>query len=186
MVTGLRLSDAVLQRQLTSTRHLLPTEIPLKKRPKPSPDINFPAGQKQHLGDVVMLPAGSTHISDHPPYFSSSTPHAILVVPNRPAQFIRDSTVFLNAESVSNEKYSEDEGDINKHSPAPSTARRKSMFGDLAPISNLVNPDRRSLTPTYYPWDSFEHSEYVPSDSHTQNPRHDTTRSSGPGLASFL
>jgi hypothetical protein len=28
----------------------------------------------------------------------------------------------------------------------------------LAPVSNLANP--RSLTPTFYLWDSFKHSEY--------------------------
>jgi hypothetical protein len=75
--------------------------------------------------------------------------------------------------SLSNQDFSDDEDDIDERSPAPSTARRTSIFKNLAPIS-ICPTLRLSLPPaTFYLWDSLEHTQYFPSDSHAQNSRDD-------------
>src|SRR5258708_39847184 len=50
------------------------------------------------------------------------------------------SSAGADDESVSNQDFSDDKGD-NDHSPAPSIARRTSIFKNLAPISTLANSE---------------------------------------------
>ena len=102
-----------------------------------------------------MLPVDSSHNSDH-----SFLQHPVSDTPPLPAEqqylsfssdlpsssdthwssSVSGSSVGADDESVSNQDFSDNEDGLDKCSLAPSTARRTSIFKNLAPISDLANP----------------------------------------------
>ena len=98
--------------------------------PSPSPENTLPVSAAgQHRQDVIMLPT-----SDH-----SFTQHPVSITPPLPVDCPNSSfstEIYFEPRLLDNEE-------DNECSPAPSTARRISIFNNLAPISTL----RLSLLP---------------------------------------
>jgi len=143
-----------MQRQSTPPLHLLPTKIsmiPSKKHPKPCilpVQTLFPLQASnntlktsscslltRHFRSYVHptpitppLPVDTQYSSFQADLPSSSETHQSSSVSG-------SSSAGAHDESVSNENFSEDKGDIEECSPAPTTARRTSIFKNLAPIS---------------------------------------------------
>jgi len=162
-----------------------------------SPETVPAAGQQQEQ-DVIMLPVDSSHTSDHsyvqhpvsdtPPLpveqqyssFSSDLPSSSDT--HRSSSVSGSSSAGADDESVSNQEFSDDEDDLDERSPAPSTARRTSIFKNLAPISDLANPETVApsrLHSIYGTRSSTPNTSRPTLTLKTQGTM--TTRSSGPG-----
>jgi len=166
--------------------------------PSASPETVPAAGQLQEQ-DVIMLPVDTSHTSDHsfiqhpvsdtPPLpveqqyssFSSDLPSSSSDT-QRSSSVSGSSSAGADDESVSNQGFSDDEDDLDERSPAPSTARRTSIFKNLAPISDLANPETVApsrLHSIYGTRSSTPNTSRPTLTLKTQGTM--TTRSSGPG-----
>jgi len=112
-----------------------------------SPETVPAAGQQQEQ-DIIMLPDFvQLPVSDTPPlsveqqYLSFSSDMPSSSDTQCSSSVSGSSSAGADDESVSNQAFSDDEDDLDDRSPAPSTARRTSIFKNPAPISDLANPE---------------------------------------------
>lgn len=156
------------------------------------------AGQ-HYQEDVIMLPVEPAHISDHPILQQpiSLTPplpveQQYSTIPDlsntlnihRALSISGSSSSGADDEAASNRDFSDDEDDIDidDRSPAPSTAKRTSIFKNLAPVSNSANAETVApsrLHSIYGARSSTPNTSRPTLTLKTQGTM--TTRSSGPG-----
>jgi hypothetical protein len=154
--------------------------------------LSVSAAGQQHEQDVDMLPVEPVHISDpsvghHPipnasplPVEYSSELYSTSDT-QRADSISGSSSAGADDESVSVQDFSDDEDEDDERSPAPSTARRTSIFKNLSPTSNFnsetVAPSR--LHSIYGTRCSTPNTSRPTLTLKTQGTM--TTRSSGPG-----